>query len=124
MISRLKPDSATTVGLLTAAGVYLIYQNALPNVTDILAADPHDDTVEKARRMAAIKSAALVGLVFLISKDYNSYIISGGALVGLDYLHKHANAVNPATNKLDDSPSGTSIAPAVTYPMPSYEDVA
>lgn len=122
--SRLKPDSATTVGLLTAAGVYLIYQNSLPSVTDILSADPHDDTVEKARKMAAMKSAVLVGLVFLISRDVNSYIISGAALVGLDYLHKHANAVNPATNKLDVNPAGDSIAPAVTYPMPSYEDVA
>jgi hypothetical protein len=124
MLSRLKPDSATTVGLLTAAGVYLIYQNSLPSVTDILSADPHDDTVEKARRMAAIKSAALIGVVFLVSRDYNSYIISGASLIGLDYLHKHANAVNPATNKLDVSPSDNSIAPPTTYPLPQYEDVA
>lgn len=123
-LSRLKPDSATTVGLLTAAGVYLIYQNALPNVTDILAADPHDDTVEKARKMAAIKSAVLVGIVFVLSRDINSYMISGAALVGLDYMHKHANAVNPATNKLDSQPGGTSIAPATTYPLPEYENVA
>jgi hypothetical protein len=124
LLSRLKPDSSVMVGLLTAGGVYLIYQNALPNITDIFAANPHDDTVEKARKMAAVKSAALIGLVFLVARDVNSYIISGAALLGIDYMHKHANATNPATNKLDTVNGGGSIAPAATYPMPAYEDVA
>jgi hypothetical protein len=124
LLSRLKtPDSATMVGLATAAGVYLIYQNALPSVTDIISANPHDDSVEKARKMAAIKSAVLVGLVFVISRDVNSYIISGAALLGIDYLHKHANATDPATMKLEQS-GAASIAPTSSYPLPQYEEAA
>ncbi len=126
MLSKLSaPDSATMVGLLTAAGVYLIYQNALPRVADVRAAAPHDTDVEAARRAAAWKSAALVALVFVVARDLNSYIISGAALFGIDYMYKHNNAVHPATGKLDVSTSGESIAPgmAQAYPMPEYATV-
>src|SRR5690349_19066381 len=97
------PDSGTVVGLLTAAGVYLIYNNSLPNIADERSADPHNNDLEAARKGAAYKSAALLGLVFLVARDVNSYIISGAALVGIDYMHKHANAVHPMTGKLDAS---------------------
>jgi hypothetical protein len=122
--SRLQPDSATTVGLLTAAGVYLIYNNALPNAADVRSAMPHNDDVDKLRRQAAFKSAALIGLVFLVARDLNSYIISGAALVGTDYMYKHANAIHPATGQMDTGGGGMTIAPglAEAYPMPSYDD--
>lgn len=116
-------DSGTVVGLLTAAGVYLIYNNSLPSLTDIRVSGPHDSDVESQRKAATWKATALVALVFLISRDINSYIISGGALVGMDLLYKHSNAVNPATGKMDTtSNTGDSIAPglATAYPMPDY----
>lgn len=124
MLSRLKPDSATTVGLLTAAGVYLIYNNALPNATDVRSAMPHDATVESERKQAAVKSSALIALVFLVARDLNSYIISGAALVGIDYMYKHSNGVHPATNRLDTGSDGTSIAPGMVtdMAMPDYSE--
>lgn len=124
MMSRLKPDSATLVGVLTAAGVYLIYNNALPTVTDVRSAPQHDDDVETARKHAAWMSAALVGLVFLVARDVNSYVISGGALIGLDYMYKHHNTVNPATGKADVGNTGLSIASSESYPLPEYEESA
>jgi hypothetical protein len=112
------------VGLLTAAGVYLIYNNSVPNLSDLHAAPPHDSDVESARKGAAIKSAVLVGLVFLVARDVNSYIISGAALVGMDYMVKHHNAVGH-NGKID---TGTvSVAPGLSqaYPLPEYQtDVA
>lgn len=122
-LSNLKPDSATQVGLLTAAGVYLIYSNAMPNMTDIRTTEPHNDDVESERRQAAWKSAALIGLVFLVSRDLNSYIISGAALFGIDYMYKHSNAVHPATGKVDTGGSGESIDGS-TYAMPNYAESA
>ncbi len=116
LLSRLEPDSATQVGILTAIGIYLIYNNALPTIADIRQAPPHDNDVERARKSAAWKSAALVTLVFLVARDLNSYIISGAALVGLDYMYKHHNAIQPATGKLDADTTG---APNV-YPLPDY----
>jgi hypothetical protein len=121
LLSRLQPDSATTVGILTAAGVYLIYQNALPNVADIRSAPPHDSTIESSRKGAAWKSLVLISAVFLVARDLNSYIISGAALVGVDYMYKHANAVHPATGKLDvNTSAGQSIDQSQAFPLPEY----
>lgn len=123
MLSQLKsPDSATMVGLLTAAGVYLIYNNSVPNLTDVRASMPHNSDVETSRKAAAWKSAALVALVFVVARDLNSYIISGAALVGIDYMYRHANGTHPATGRLDSSGGGETIAPelAAAYPMPDY----
>ena len=116
--SRLQPDSATMVGLLTAAGVYLIYNNALPSATAVRGAEPHDNDVETERKHAAIKSAALIGIVFLVARDLNSYMISGAALVGIDLMYKHANAVHPATGKIMDD--GTSSL-SNTYALPDSD---
>lgn len=122
MLSRLKPDSATTVGLLTAAGVVLIYQNALPSVADIRVAPANDDDLDKARKHAAWVSAALIGIVFVVARDLNSYMISGAALVGVDYLYKHNNAYNAGSGKLEGQYGKADISDAVVHPMPSYEE--
>lgn len=118
--SRLQPDSATTVGLLTAAGVYLIYNNALPRVADIRTIESQNKDVDASRRMAAYKSAALIGIVFLVARDLNSYIISGAALIGIDLMYRHADAVNPQTGKVADSTNPTPSDMAYP-PMPEYE---
>lgn len=117
--SRLRPDSATSVGLLTAAGVYLIYNNALPSIADIRSATPHDNDAEKARKHAAWMSAALVVGVFLIARDFNSFIISGGSLVGIDMMHKHANTVDPQSGKAD---VGATTNVAQIHPLPEYAE--
>jgi len=104
------------VGILTAAGVYLIYNNALPSAADIRTTPADNPDVESARKAAAWKSAALITLVFLVARDLNSYIISGGALIGIDYMYKHSNMVVPGTGKLTGSGGG-----AMVYPMPEYD---
>lgn len=111
-------DSATLIGLATATGVYLIFNNALPSAADVRQAPPDDTDVSTARKQAAYKSAALVALVFLVARDLNSYIISGTALVGIDLMYKHANMVSPATGKIDASAGGESISNV--YPLPDY----
>lgn len=116
MMSRLQPDSATMVGVITAAGVYLIYNNALPSAADIRTTPANNPDVESARKAAAWKSAALITLVFLVARDFNSYIISGAALVGIDYVYKHSNAIMPGTGKVEGGP-----ATATVYSMPSYD---
>ena len=116
LLSKLQPDSATMVGVLTAAGVYLIYNNALPSAADIRTTPANNNDVESSRKAAAWKSAALITVVFLVARDLNSYIISGMALVGIDYMYKHSNAVQPGTGKLEGAPMGNNV-----YPMPDYQ---
>jgi hypothetical protein len=120
MRSRLKPDSATGVGLITAVGVYLIYQNALPSLADVRTAEPDDPAVESSRKVAAWESAGLIALVFLVARDFNSFIISGAALVGIDYMYKHGNGVNPQTNKLVPYTANGGESIASVHPLPEY----
>lgn len=124
MASRLANiDSGTTVGLLTAAGVYLIYSNAVPSLADVRNAAPDDQDVERSRKTAAWISTALVAAVFVIAKDLNSYIISGASLVAIDYAYKHSNMIHPVSGKLDVD-RGISVAPGMSgaYPLPDYGD--
>jgi len=104
--SVLKPDSSVMVGLAEAAAVYVIYQSALPSHADIRSAPAHDNTIESARKAAAWKSAAVLGFVFLLTQDLNSFLIGGLALGGIDLMTKHANGTNPATGKLQ-APGGS-----------------
>ncbi len=128
--SVLKPDSSVMVGLAEAAAVYVIYQSALPSHADIRSAPAHDQTIESARKAAAWKSAAVLGFVFLLTQDVNSFLIGGLALGGVDYMTKHSNGVNPSTNKLQDAPGSTIISAggaqqadnSEAYPLADYSD--
>lgn len=98
--SVLKPDSSVTIGLAEAAAVYVIYQAALPSHADIRSAMPHDRDVEASRKRAAWHAAAVLGFVFLLTQDVNSFLIGGAALGLIDLQVKHANAVHPSTGKM------------------------
>src|SRR5260370_28719302 len=94
------PEGSITVGLAEAAAVYVIYQSALPNHSDIRSADPHNTDVEASRKRAAWQAASILGLVFLITQDLNSFLI-GGAAVGRDALivhHAHDDHPPPPDN--------------------------
>ena len=126
--SVLKPPEAVSIGLAEAAAVYVIYNSLLPNHADIAAAPAHDATIETARKKAAWTAASLLGFVFLITQDLNSFWIGGLALVGIDFMSKHANGTNPQTGKLQAG-GGTSIISAdgpadnaEAFPMPDYAD--
>lgn len=118
--SVLKPPEAVSIGLAEAAAVYVIYQAMLPNHADIASAPAHDQTIDTARKKAAWTSAALIGFVFLITQDLNSFWISGLALTGIDLMTKHSNGVNPATGKLTPAP-GSSITGQAMEPQGTNE---
>jgi hypothetical protein len=121
------------IGLAEAAAIYTIYNAALPNHADIRSAPANDATIEAARKAAAWKCAAVLGFVFLISRDVNSFLIGGLALGGIDYLSKHSNGINPKTGKLSAAPAaggtitaagGPSGDNSAAYPMPEYGDTS
>lgn len=112
------PSEGVMVGLGTAISVYLIYNSQLPSGADIRAGNPNNDDIESARKAAAYKSAGLIGLVFLVTRDLNAFIVSGAALTGVDYTAKHHNAINPTSGKLQTD--NGSAAPSNVYSMPDY----
>jgi len=117
--SVLKPDSSVMVGLAEAAAVYVIYQSALPLHADISSAPAHDQTIETARKKAAWKSAAVLGFIFLLTQDLNSFLIGGLALGGIDIMTKHSNGTNPQTGKLQAP--GATITSSQTQPADNSE---
>ncbi|MGO9220552.1 MAG: hypothetical protein ACLP5E_22750 [Streptosporangiaceae bacterium] len=126
--SVLKPDSSVMVGLAEAAAVYVIYQALLPNHSDISAAPAHDSTVETQRKKAAWSAAGVLGFIFLLTRDLNSFLIGGLALTGIDISAKHSNGVNPATGKLQAAPgSAITSSPgpqdnSEAFPLADYSD--
>lgn len=119
------PEGSITVGLAEAAAVYVIYQSALPNHADIRSADAHNTDVEASRKRAAWKAAAILGIVFLMTQDLNSFLIGGAALAGIDVMVKHANAVHPGTGKMaGPGPAETADAAGLdtATPLPDYSD--
>lgn len=97
----LKPEVSIPAGLATAAVVYGVYSNALPNAADIRTAPPQNTDVDAARKQAAWTSAAVVGAVSLMAGDPTIFVIGGAVLVALDWMTRHADAVNPITGKVD-----------------------
>src|SRR6266567_2007365 len=117
------PENSITVGLAEAAAVYVIYQSAVPNHSDIRSADPHNTDVEAGRKRAAWKAASILGLVFLITQDLNSFLIGGAALAGIDLMVKHANAVHPGTGKMAGAAQPADAGDLDTAtPLPDYSD--
>lgn len=120
-------EGSVSVGLAEAGAVYIIYQSSLPNHADIATAPAHDQTIETARKKAAWKSAAVLGFVFLITQDVNSFLIGGLALAGVDFMVKHSNGLNPATGKLAAGSAVTQSTQVdagnvTAFPMPDYAD--
>src|SRR5260370_16382066 len=89
------PEGSITVGLAEAAAVYVIYQSALPNHSDIRSADPHNTDVEASRKRAAWKAASILGLVFLITQDLNSFLIAGAGVGGATRMSNHTHTRPP-----------------------------
>ena len=121
LLSTIDPNTGTVAGLLTAAGVYLIYNNAMPSVTDLRTVSPFNKDADQARKTAAYESAALIAGVFVITRNLDAFMIGGAAMVGIDLMYRHADAIHPSTGKVDDNSTGQSIAPGLATAMPLAE---
>lgn len=96
----LKPSESVMAAMATAAIVYAVYQSHLPTVAEVHATDPHNTALESGRKKALYTSGAVVGAMFLLTHDANVFMAGAGATVVLDWMHRHANAVNPNTGKM------------------------
>jgi hypothetical protein len=115
------PESSVTVGLAQAAVIFALYNHSLPSITDIRTAPALDSDVGAQRQRAAVLSASLLGVVFLMTKDVNSLLIGGAAMAGIDLMVKHANGVHPATGKLVERSGTYTPQPNDTAtPLPDY----
>jgi hypothetical protein len=104
----LKPQESLATGAALAFGIIALYDHFMPNIADQKAAPANLNVLDKARFHATIVACAIVGGVSVLAKDPTIFVIGGTTVVALDFAHRHANAVNPATQQ---------VAPASANPV-------
>jgi hypothetical protein len=120
--SVLKPDTSVLLGLANGGVILGIYNGNLPFMAQIRTGDAHDGDIEATRKAAAWTSAAILGFMYLVTRDRNAFLIGGLVLTAVDFTVKHANGVNPGTGKLDDVNGSQITEDAQLYAMPDYSD--
>jgi hypothetical protein len=96
----LKPSESVMVSLATGAMVFGIYQYSLPTVAEVHATEPYNTNLEASRKKAMWTSGAVVGGMFLLTRDPNVFMVGGLSFLALEWSHRHANATHPNTGKM------------------------
>jgi hypothetical protein len=92
-----KPEVSIPAGLVTAALVYAIFQQATPSYVDLRVNEPNDTAAASAERMATWTAIAAVSGISLLAKDPVIFMIGGIATLALAWSQRHGNAVDPTT---------------------------
>lgn len=98
--SILKPEGSIGIGIATMVTVYAIYDRSLPSASVMHATAANDINIEAGRKKATLTSAAVLGVITLLTKDVNVFILGGVTLFALDFHARHANASSPTTGQL------------------------
>jgi hypothetical protein len=95
----LKVENSLIGAITVGALVIGIYDYALPKLADARVSPAGDEDLAAAEKTAAWSSAAVVAGVSLVAKDPTIFVTGGLLIVGLSWMHRHANWVNPLTGK-------------------------
>lgn len=98
-MAGLGKDAALTVSLATGALVYSVYSNATPTLADIRAGSDNDEQMYRTSRGAFLLSLGVASAVSLLAGDPTIFCIGGGTAVALEWMHRHANAVDPESGR-------------------------
>lgn len=118
----LTPDGKLGLGLTSGVLVYGIFQMQMPTATDVRMAESGQADVQSAERGATWMSAAVVSGIALISKSPEVFVIGGLLTVGLAWMYRHADMVNPITKKAVSSVTADQIAQAQMPSAPPATD--
>jgi hypothetical protein len=110
----LKPEVSVEVGLATAGIVWAVYTHGMPTVADVRGSHSNNKAVSSQRKVTTATAIGIVAGVSLLAHDPTVFILGGSMVVILDFLHRHANAVDPATNKVPTAPTSGSATPGAT----------
>lgn len=125
MASILNPSSTVAIGIGLGAVDAFIFSTHLPNIADVRSADPQNTDVDTCRRQAAGLCIAINGVVSVMTRDWDVFLIGGIVTVGMAWLYVHANSVHPSTGTMTapgDAP--TSGDSAQMYPLPDYDQAS
>lgn len=96
----LKPSESVMVSLATGAMVFGVYQYSMPSISEVHATDAHNVNLDSGRKKAMWTSAAVVGGMFLVTRDPNVFMIGGLSFLALEWSYRHANSTDAKTGKV------------------------
>lgn len=105
----LKPDSALMISAVTVASVISIFQLEAPPLANVKASAPGGQTAANtfsSVKGATISSAAVVGLIALLSKSPEVYTVGGLTVAILAFKYHKANVTHPVTGAVVAPGSG------------------
>jgi hypothetical protein len=111
---------AVELGVMVGLVNTVIFLHFLPPVADVKAAQPFNQNIETSERTALLATTAFTLVVAGFAKSLETFMIGGAVIVGVDFAFKHANAVNPATNKMVPAGQAGLNMPNV-HSLPDYQ---
>lgn len=96
----LKPEHALTVGAVTGALVYGVFQVEAPNMAEISASPAHNPHIGRSVNAAGWSAAIIVAGISLLSRDPTVFVIGGTIAAGLTWRAKHAAMTSPQTGQV------------------------
>jgi len=114
---------AVEVGVLAGVADLLIFQHFMPPVTDVKAGDQFNPLIESSERTALVVAVVTTALIAGFVRSWDTFLVGGVVIIGIDFAYKHANAVHPDTGSMQ-APGQISMADGALHPMPSYDEVA
>jgi hypothetical protein len=112
--------NAVQVGVLVGIGNLIIFQHFMPPVTDVKAGEQFNPLAESSERTALLVSVGFSALAAGFVKSWDTFLIAGAVIVGIDFAYKHAIACHPNTGNMQ-SPMQEGAA---VHSLPDYADVA
>lgn len=109
---------AVELGVLVGIVDTVVYLHFLPPAADIKTIPANNQDIESSERTALLVTTAFTLLVAGFARSWDTFIIGGAVIVGVDFAFKHANAVNPTTGKMTTQPENA--AADNIHPLPSY----
>lgn len=118
----LKAEHSIIGGVITGVLVYGVYTASLPSTADSRSVPAGNPDLNRSERTAEWMAASVAAGVSLIARDPTIFIIGGGTMVGLAWMHRHAVWSQPLTGKPGNPvESSTDITPRVA-PSPATAD--
>lgn len=121
--SILNPGETIAIGVGLGAVDAFIFSQHLPAVADVRTATPQNTDVDASRRSATGLCIALNGLVSVMTRDWNVFLIGGVVTAGISWVYAHANTVHPATGTVMAPGESTGSGdPSSSFSLADYSD--
>lgn len=101
----LSSGESVTSGIATMALVFGIYNFKVGTLASVHMSPANDHNIAASIKKAGVVSAALVGGMFLITRDANIAILGGSAIIAEELTYRHAHMASESTGQIEIQPA-------------------